>query len=245
MYTIIVLDGTVTLRSGARAESIVVLRGKVTLDAGSTVLRDVATLEATVDRAEGATVGGVVRGHEADVVGLGGLFGWAAVMLSVGFFLATLLGALLLAGLGARQVRSAIAVIRTEPAKVFFVGLLGLVAIPLAAILAMATVIGIPTGVALLLGVWPFLGLLGYLVTAVWIGEWLLLRTRGRTGGARPYLGAAVGVVALQLLTLVPIVGPLLTLFGFGAVVVAGWRVIRGPAGRASALPAMTAPMPA
>jgi hypothetical protein len=126
--------------------------------------------------------------------------------------------------------------------KVFVVGLIGLVVLPLVAVLAMVTVIGIPTGIALLLGVWPFLAFLGYLVTAVWIGEWLVTRAGDAGVRRRPFLGAVVGVVVLQVLAFVPLVAPILTLFGFGSLLVAGWRVLRGPRARSDGF---VAPAPA
>ena len=240
--TVVVLEGTLAFRTGARAESLLIVRGHAELDAGSIVARDVLTLDATVTRIDGATVGGVVRGVETDVLSLGVLLGSAAVLLWVGFFVATVLAALALMALAGRQVQTATAAIRGEPVKVFVVGLIGLVVLPLVAVLAMATVIGIPTGIALLLGVWPFLAFLGYLVTAVWIGEWLVTRAGDAGVRRRPFLGAVVGVVVLQVLAFVPLVAPILTLFGFGSLLVAGWRVLRGPQARSDGF---VAPAPA
>jgi hypothetical protein len=91
----------------------------------------------------------------------------------------------------------------------------------------MITVIGAPLGLAILLMVWPAAAFAGYLVAAIWIGEWLLYR--GATERpARPYLAAVLGIIVLWVISLVPFAGAIASLFGFGAVLLLAWRTFRG-----------------
>ena len=89
----------------------------------------------------------------------------------------------------------------------------------------MITVVGAPLGLGILFGLWPLLAYVGYLVAGIWIGEWLLNRSRASTPRERPYLAAVIGLVVLQLVGVVPVLGivsAIASLFGFGAVLVLG-----------------------
>jgi hypothetical protein len=101
------------------------------------------------------------------------------------------------------------------------------------------TIIGAPLGLAILLMVWPAAAFAGYLVAGIWIGEWLLNRGTATERPARPYLAAVVGLVILQVVSLVPFVGAIASLFGFGAVLLLAWRTFRQPT---TSQPAMTPP---
>jgi len=74
--------------------------------------------------------------------------------------------------------------------------------------------------------VWPAAAFAGYLVAGIWLGEWLLYRG-DRPVPERPYLAAVVGLLVLQIISLVPFVGAIASLFGFGAVLLLAWRVFR------------------
>jgi sorbitol-specific phosphotransferase system component IIBC len=82
-------------------------------------------------------------------------------------------------------------------------------------------------GLGILLGFLPLIAFVGYLVTAIWIGDWIL---RQSSSGAadRPFVAAVVGVLVLSIVTAVPVVGGLVSFFGFGAVVLLMWRTLRG-----------------
>ena len=111
------------------------------------------------------------------------------VLFVLGLALVTLVAGLALAALGARQVRSAEALISHQPGETILFGLAGLVVIPVVAILAMITIIGAPLGLAVLFMVWPAAAFAGYLVAGIWIGEWLLYRGTSERP-ERPYLAA-------------------------------------------------------
>ena len=83
-----------------------------------------------------------------------------------------------------------------------------------------------PLGFALMFMVWPAAAFAGYLVAGIWIGDWLLYRG-DRPLPARPYLASVVGLLVLQIVSLIPFVGAIASLFGFGAVLLLAWRIFR------------------
>jgi hypothetical protein len=236
--TVIVIEGTADLQ-GATVDDVFVARGSVTVDAASTVTGDVRTLGSTVTVDPAATVGGTVASMETDVVTATAILAPAILLFMLGFVVVTLVAGLALAALAARQVRAAETLIGHEPGQTLLVGLAGLIVVPVVAVLAMITVIGAPLGLAILFLVWPAAAYVGYLVAGIWIGEWLL-RGRGSDRAERPYMAAVVGLLVLQLISLIPLVGAIASLFGFGAVLLLAWRVFRQPtsAGRVTTPPA-------
>ncbi len=165
---------------------------------------------------------------DSDLVAAAAILAPMVALFVLGLALVTLVAGLALAALAARQVRAAESLISHQPGETILFGLAGLVAIPLVAILAMITVIGAPLGLAVMFMVWPAAAFAGYLVAGIWIGEWLLYR--GATERPeRPYLAAVLGLVILQVISLVPFVGAIASLFGFGAVLLLAWRTFREP----------------
>jgi hypothetical protein len=151
---LVVVNGTATL-TGATVESLTVIAGTAELDATTTVTGDVYHLNSTIETADGAEIGGDIRDVTTDVGAFAIFLGAAALVLWVGFALATVLAGLLVAGLAARQVRQATALISREPGMTFLTGLLAVVVPPILAVLAFATLIGIPAGLGLLFVLWP------------------------------------------------------------------------------------------
>jgi len=238
-----VFDGTLRLE-GATVEEVFVAGGRAEIDAASKVLNDVRVLESTVDAAPGA-IAGAIKGVDAELIAGGmALAGFLAVIW-LGTAIALIAAALLLAALAARQVRAATQLIRTETGTTLLAGFGGLIIPPILAVLAMVTVVGIPLGLGILLGVWPALAFVGYLVGAVWLGELIVGQLRGTPDTGRPYLAALLGVVVLLVLGIVPVLGGLLSaivsFLGLGAVLLLTWRVFRG---RGLAVPAPTMPAP-
>ena len=227
VQTLVVLDGNAVLQ-GARLETVFLTGGSLTIDGATTVQGDVRTLNATVSTDPAAIIGGSVKSMDADLIAAAAIIAPAVLLFMLGLTLVTLVAGLALAALGARQVRAAEALITREPGETILFGLAGLVVIPLVAVLAMITVIGAPLGLAILLMVWPAAAFAGYLVAGIWIGEWLLNRDRTAERPTRPYLAAVVGLIVLQLISLLPFVGAVASLFGFGAVLLLAWRTFRG-----------------
>jgi hypothetical protein len=224
--TIVVVGGTATL-AGATAETLVVVNGSADLQAGTTIQGDVRTLGGSVTQEPGSTVVGSTRTLDADVAALGLLLIPAFILFFLGIGLAAVIAALLVAALGARQVRGAGALIRREPGPVLVAGIVGTVALPLLAILMIVSVLGAPVGLALLFIVLPALAFLAWIVAAIWVGDWLVARLRGGPEPDRPYLAAVLGVITLAIAGLFPFVTAIATLFGFGALLLASWRIFR------------------
>ena len=223
--TIVVIDGSLEM-TGARAESVIAVRSPTTLGPGTIVLGDVRTLDATVQQAAGSQVQGSVRDLTPEIAGIGAVLAPAAILLWIGFGLAALVAALALAGLAARQVRTAERLISREPLKTFLVGVATAIVTPILGVLMIVTVVGAPLGFAILLGVLPAVAFVGYLVSAIWVGEWLLRQLTRGAAADRPYVGAVLGVIALAVLGIVPLLGAIASLFGFGAVVLLAWRTL-------------------
>ena len=224
-----VIDGALTMTTGSVADRVAIVSGTADLQAGATVTHDVLELDSTVTVDPAATVGGEVRSMAIDLAGVGvalgvlGLIAWGA------FALLTWVAGLALAAFGSRQVRTAEWLISREPLKTFLAGIAMVIVPPIVAVVLMATVVLLPVGLALLLIVWPVLAFLGWLVGATWIGDWIL-RTAGRDRPERrPYLAVTIGLVVATLASLIPLVGAVISLFGTGAVALAGWRMLRTP----------------
>jgi hypothetical protein len=227
-----VFDGTASL-AGATVESVTIINGTAELGAGTTILGDVGRLGSSVQRADGVEIGGTIRDLAGDAAAFGIFLGAAAIVLWIGFGLATLLVGLLVAGLAARQVRTATTLIRRETGMTVMAGLLAIVLPPIVAAMLMVTVIGIPAGIGLLVVLWPALAFIGYIVAAIWLGEWLLGRRNPEaTPADRPYGAAAIGLLVAFIIGLVPLVSAALSILGLGAVVLAGWRTLRGSSQR-------------
>ena len=244
--TIVVVRGTATL-AGATTETLVVVNGSADLQAGTTVLGNVRTLDGVVNQQPGAVVQGSVRTLDADLATFFAAFGLllipAFILLFIGFGLTMIGAALLVAAFGARQVRQTGSLMRREPGPVLVAGVIGMIALPLLAIALIATIVGAPIGLAVLFVLLPALALLGWLVAAIWVGDWIVVRVRGAAEPDRPYRAAVVGVVALAVGGMLPFVTGIATLFGFGALLLAAWRMFRhegSPLGEAG--PAWAAP---
>ena len=223
---LVVVDGTATV-TDATLDTIAVAQGEVVLSGDTTILGDVMQVGSTVTRGDGVQIGGAIKDMAGDVAAFGIFIGAALLLLWIGVGVATLLAGLLIAGLAARQVRTATTLISREPVKTALVGLLSLVVTPILAVAAMATLVGIPTGIGLLVVIWPAVAFVGYVVAAIWLGEWLLSRRDGATVPNRPYGAAVLGLLIAFVIGFVPLATAILSIFGLGAVVLAAWRTLR------------------
>lgn len=243
---VVIAIGGEAILQGATVETVVAVNSPVQVAAGSSITGDIATLDpGTVSVASGATVAGGIRDMTPQLLGLGAVLAPAVLLLFVGFVLVTLVAGLALAGLAARQVRAAETLISREPGPVLLSGLVGIFLPLLVVAILFVTVIGIPLAVALLVAVWPLVAYLGYLVAGIWIGDWILARTSPEVVRERPYLASVIGLLLLQVLSILPPVTAIASLFGYGAVLLLAWRVFRGtPTAAAPTLQGVTpAPM--
>ena len=248
VQTLVVVDGTAVL-TGARAQTIVAVRSPVTLGPGTVVSGDVMTVQSTVTQTGGAVVGGSVRDLATDIAGIGFVLGPLVLLFFFGMALVAVAAALLLAALAARQVRSAEQLISREPLSVAGAGVLGIVLPIVIAIPLFITVVGAPLALAMLIGLWPLTAFLGYLVAAIWIGDWLLARLNPGVIRERPYLAAFIGVIVIELMAVFPPLVMIASFMGFGAVLLLAWRAFRSGQGTttvtsaAPSTPAAAAPM--
>ncbi len=244
--TIFVVNGAANL-TGAKTETVVAVNSPVNLGDGTVVLGDVMTANSLVQQSGSAEVVGEVKDMQASFIALGVVLAPALILMWIGFGLAVIAAGLLLAGVAGRQVRAAEALISHEPVLTFATGIVAMVLIPLAAFLLIATLIGAALGVGILIALWPLVAFVGYLVAGIWIGDWVLQQRRPAVSRERPYLAAVIGLLILQALGLVPVLGivsTLVSLFGFGAVVLLAWRTLRAGGGTHVAVAGATpAPM--
>jgi CheY-like chemotaxis protein len=225
--TVVVLDGNVALMGSAIVGDILDVGGTISLGPGTTVQGDIWTVGATVEQGPSAVVQGSIGSFETQLAGLGVVLVPFLILLSIGAGLVGIVAALLVAALAARQVRRAEEVIRRQPGRTLGVGILGVLVPPILAVLLMVTVVGIPLGLTFLFVAWPAVGLAGYLVAAIFIGDAVVAQLRAGAVEERPYLAAILGVLVLAIAGIVPFVTAIASLFGLGAVLLTGWRVWR------------------
>jgi hypothetical protein len=224
--TVVVIDGTADV-TGATVESIVVVRAQLAVDGTSVVRGDIMTLDASTTVDPAAAIGGRIRDLAPDIAGIGLVLGPALVLLYIGFAVAAVAAALLLAALAARQVRAAEDLIRREPLLTVGFGVLGLFVPIVLLVVLTATVIGAPLAFGIAFGLWPLAAFIGYLVAGIAIGDWMVGRLSPGVIRERPYLAAVVGLIVLEVAGIVPLVSAVATLFGYGAVLLLAWRTVR------------------
>jgi hypothetical protein len=226
--TLWVISGDATV-NGSVGGDVMVIDGTLTLAQGSTV-ENVMLVRGTLDRAEGATVTGNIS-ERAELISLG----WGATVFSMmmwlGLTLALIAAAMLFVRFGGRQLAASGEVLRHRTGMAAVTALALWIGLPIVAVLAFITVIGIPLGGAIILFLLPALWLLGYLVASAKAGA-MVLHALGITAD-RPhqaYMAAGLGVVLFQLVGLVPALGPLVVLLaalaGSGALI---YRLVERP----------------
>lgn len=240
---VVAIDGSAVLQ-GSRVETVVAISSPIELASGTVVTGDLVTLDSAVSRAADAQVQGTTRDLAGDFAAFGLFFAAAMILWFIGLGIAAIVAGLVLVAIATRQVREMEGIIVHEPIKAFGVGLLGTIAIAIVGIAAIVTIIGAPIGLAVLSLVLPLVSTLGFLVTGVWIGEWIVRNVQPGRVHERPYLAAFLGILVLLVLTFVPFVSGILSLFGTGAVLLFGWRAFRAPSGVAVAPRPAPMPMP-
>jgi hypothetical protein len=220
-HSVVAFNGPVTI-SGSVAEEVMAFNGTITVQSGATVGGDLVSRTDPVVE-EGAVVEGEIgrdpgRLFRDPFPFIGRLASWLAVSVSI-----LLLGVLLLA-LAPRAADAVDTAWRSAVGPSVGWGLMLLIGLPILAILAFITLVGIPFGVGLALGLFLIYSL-GY--TA---GAWVLGRALLKPPTSR-FVAFLVGLVILRAVALVPIlagiVGTIATLVGLGTIAVALWRARR------------------
>jgi hypothetical protein len=213
---VVVADGDVLIRGRVDGD-VVVASGDVTIR--GTVDGDVVTFDGTATLGRRAHVGGDLRyidkkpvvtpGAQVDgkTKRFSGEFKGVGAGIAIGFWLAVTLSLLVLGLLLLLLApRAGDAVARTSGAKLgvsIALGIAAFIALPILAVLACVTILGLPFGIGLLLALFPLYGI-AYATTALVIGNRI---TKG--AGIAAFV---VGLLILRLLALIPIAGGLIGL---------------------------------
>jgi hypothetical protein len=247
--TLVLFDSTAVVR-GTVSGDIIAFGGEVRLEDGARVTGDVELFDSMLTRTAGSTVVGEVSERESFTVS-----GWDLLVFSTLLWLSitvlVVVAALLFAAVGGRQLTEAGNLISERPLGSILAALIGGLALPFLAVLALVTVIGIPLGITILLVLMPVMLLLGHIVAGTKLGALLLHGFKRPAADDHPYLATVLGVLLLQLFFLVPFVGGLVAfvagLLGTGALVLYALRAWRGTGGAAvpTASPPVVAPEPA
>ena len=215
---VVVLDGPIDV-TGQVSGSVVSVGGSVALGPSSRVLGDVLAHDRVI-AAPGARVDGDVRQgvtftFRTPIEALGAFAPWLAVWFSV-----LALGLLLLL-LGPRSVDAVAVVAHRSPWVSFGWGFIAFVALPLAGVIGVFTLVWLPLGLGLLLSLF-LLYSVGLAWSAFALGRVLWHEPRSRV------LAFVIGWAILAAVAAIPIVGGVIwvagAVFGLGAGTVAIWR---------------------
>ena len=234
---VVVLDGTVTIAGRATGDvvsvsgpvrvtgrvdgDLIAVSDRASLGPAARVGGDLRYGDERPVLAPGASVGGEISNEDWDDAGNG--WGWvSAFAWWLAVSVSTLIVGVLLVWLAPGALYAAERAVRAHLGATIGWGIAIAIGVPLLAILALVTVVGIPFGVALLLAAIPVL-LVAYVTTA-WIVGRRVLRNRSTSPWAALFAGWAI----LRVLALIPVAGGLVglaaTVVGLGALTVALWR---------------------
>jgi cytoskeletal protein CcmA (bactofilin family) len=230
---VFVVHGDVTI-DGVVTGDVWVLDGDLAIS--GTVLGDVVAAAGDAELLDGALVeGDVVYGDEEPTVAPGAIVegevtdeDWddaAGILPVIGFFafwlamtISTLIAGIVLVMVAPRAADAVYAQARSRMLLCVVYGLAVFIAVPVAAVIAAATLLGLPLAIMILLALLP-LGLIAY-VTAAWaLGRRILKE------GSNRVVAVLAGIAILRLLALIPVLGILVwfaaTIVGIGLLVAA------------------------
>jgi cytoskeletal protein CcmA (bactofilin family) len=225
--TLIVIEGTAIVRGSVEGD-VTVVSGDLDLRSGATV-KNVHLVRSDLTQASGATITGDLNRRENFAFrGFGAVF---SILIWVGMTIAVVAAGILFAAVGGRQLKTASLALTQEVGQSILGAVIVWVGVPVAAVLIIITVVGIPLGLGMLLFLLPTLWVLGYIALATRLGM-ALVGYAGRIPGDHPYAAVAVGLIVLQLLVLVPVLGFLIVgvgaLWGAGGIALVAYRAARG-----------------
>lgn len=213
--SVFVLNGDAEVSGTVRGD-VVVVNGDLVVRSGATIEGDLIT-QGTPEVEEGATVRGdrqsVTTRFDFEGWGLAGRFAWW-----IGYSVSVLVLGLLLLAFVARLAESVRAVVRTRTGASIGWGLGLFFLIPIAAVVLLITVVGLPLGIFVLLAL-ALIYTLGYTVATIGLGSRIVNESQSR------FLVFLAGWLILRLLALIPFVGGLVWLiasvWGLGLLAVA------------------------
>jgi hypothetical protein len=240
--SVLVIEGDVRV-SGTIENDLAVISGSADLQAGSSV-DNVSLVRSDLTRAEGATVTGDIDERD-DFRIASGVLALFSVIFWLAMTVAVIVAGLVFAAVGGKQLLSSAETMTGDAVNTILGIVFVWLALPILAVIAIVTVVGLPLGLGIFFFLMPALWFLGLIVAGTRLGT-AIVQASGRQAGVHPYLAAFVGLLILQLLILVPILGAIVTflagVWGAGALAVTAFRAAGGkgftsdprPAGPAS-----------
>ena len=214
--------------TGTVEGDVVALTDRAVIATGARIEGDLIYADKRPRVADGAIVEGETRRIDVDEVTEP--FGAFATRIAVwlAFSFSSLALGLLLLWLAPRALEAALWTARTSTGPAIGMGLAVFFGLPVAALLSIVTLVGIPLGIVFLLALLPLYAI-GYTTSAWVLGRALVRPPAGRA------LAFLAGWGILRALALVPVLGGLVwfgaAVFGLGALTVALWHSRRGAVG--------------
>jgi hypothetical protein len=219
---VVAFSGPVTI-TGDVGGNVVVFDGLLTVQNGAHIGGDVFADRRAI--ASGATIDGSLSSTQRFAVAAG----WASVVFGVAVWLAIALSILILGLLllwfAPRAAESVVVAGKTAVGPSIGWGAAAVVGLPVLGVIAIATVVGIPFGIGILLAL-ALIFAIGQTTGAWFLGRSII------TSGSR--VGAfALGWGILMLVGVIPAIGALVwlaaTVYGLGMICVAAFRARRSP----------------
>jgi cytoskeletal protein CcmA (bactofilin family) len=208
-------------QTGTVTGDLVALSDRAYIQPGGTVDGDIVYADEKPQVLPDARVTGDVRRLDADeIVSPGGLI-VAHIAIWLAFSISTLALGLLALWLTPRAAQWLVEVARSSYAPAIAWGLGVFIGLPIVAVIALITLVGIPFGIALLLALFP-LFVLAYTTSAWVLGRVIVGPPRGRV------VSFLAGWAILRAIALIPVLGAIVwlaaTVFGLGVLAAALWR---------------------
>jgi hypothetical protein len=224
--TLVVIKGTATVNGRVESEIVIVL-GTLNLQAGATV-NDVTLIRSDLHRDPASALNGELSRRSRYVNA--NWWGWAlfGFVLWLGATIAVLVLGLLFAAVAGRQLVSITSRLAEQPGWSVVSAILLWIVLPVAAVVTLFTIIGLPLGLMVLLAL-PLIWLLGYVVTGTLFGRIVFGQIASGALANHRYWPTVLGVLFFQLTALVPVLGGVVAgLAGFvGAGGLVLWLVSR------------------
>lgn len=223
--TVVIVDGTLTTQ-GATVETLVLVRATATLGPDTLVTGDVHSVDSTVTRDPAAVIEGSIETGVSAEIARG--FWLLGLLFMIGWAILVLLSGLLMAAVAPTLSRRAGTAITDEIGATIGAGLLSWVLMPIIGGALFVTVVGIPIALAIWFILMPVLGFAGLLVAGIRIGEAVIARDGGH---GHPYGASFLGLTALIIVGMIPILGPIIltvaAFLGSGALTLMAIRAAR------------------
>ena len=207
---VLVISGNTTI-NGRIEGDVLAIGGMLRFGPDAVVTGDVVYNDTTITTDSGADIQGTVRedlGIEFSQ-DFARFIAWISLANWAGTTFLALMSGVVFAGIGGRQLWGSAAAMTGKPVQSILLILLVTVILLTLATLLFFSIFGIPVGMVLLL-VLAVIWMLGYIVAGTRIGAALTRRSVDTASDPHPYLPALVGITAIQMVALVPVVVSLL-----------------------------------